>query len=265
MPANGQQRAGEGCTGRDGRPTTDREVGTRPEERSLHISVTEARSGGALTVPLLRGTELRRYVGNPPDVQGAPKEQDECIETARKRKKGVDVMRATEDRLIAPARSAVAEHPSDAPAAGTSKEQGTPVLIPAPRKPLDDSTWPLAYNPESACTAREITAAVFDGWHLGEGTTDAALLVVSELVTNAVEHAQPPVALHLHRERAGSRVWMGVSDGGPAVTEGDWTASCADDEHGRGMDIINALTAAHGCRSHSGGTTHWARLQATTA
>ncbi|MFE5549486.1 ATP-binding protein [Streptomyces sp. NPDC056534] len=88
------------------------------------------------------------------------------------------------------------------------------------------------------------------------------LLVVSELVTNAVEHAEPPFALHLHRERAGSRVWVGVTDGGPAEAEGAWTASCTDDEHGRGIAIVDILADAHGIRTHAGGSTHWARIPA---
>ncbi|PSM39110.1 ATP-binding protein [Streptomyces dioscori] len=108
-----------------------------------------------------------------------------------------------------------------------------------------------------------MTAAVLAEWHLGLGTAEAALLVVSELVTNAVEHAQPPVTLHLHLERAGSCIWVGVSDGGPAKNKGLWTSSCADDEHGRGLEVVNALATAHGTRSHSGGITHWARLLTT--
>lgn len=154
---------------------------------------------------------------------------------------------------------------SSAGASGTSQERRAPVGIPAPRKPLDDATWRLAHRPQAAGTARQITASVLDDWHVDERTTEAALLVVSELVTNAVEHAQPPVALHLHRERAGNRVWMGVSDGGPAADEGAWTASCTDDEHGRGLDIVDTLATSHGTRSHPGGTTHWAWLQTTTA
>jgi anti-sigma regulatory factor (Ser/Thr protein kinase) len=124
--------------------------------------------------------------------------------------------------------------------------------------------WRLAHCRQAAEVAREITSAVLDDWQLCEGTTDAVLLVVSELVTNAVEHAQPPVTLHLHRERVGSRVWIGVSDGGPATREGDWTVSCTDDEHGRGLAIVDALAIAHGTVSHPGGTTHWARLRTTT-
>ncbi|MFE2473756.1 ATP-binding protein [Streptomyces mirabilis] len=173
-------------------------------------------------------------------------------------------MYATEAGLTSPTSGGSVGDLSGAGAAGTSQERGAPVGIPAPLKPLDDATWRLAHCPQAARTAREITASILDDWHAGEGMTEAALLVVSELVTNAVEHAQPPVALHLHRERAGNQVWMGVSDGGPVAGEGAWTASCTNDEHGRGLDIIDALTTAHGIRSHPGGTTHWARLQTTT-
>ncbi|MER5556961.1 ATP-binding protein [Streptomyces sp. NPDC002793] len=135
-----------------------------------------------------------------------------------------------------------------------------PERVPEPWSPGDDVTWRLPHCPQAVGTAREITAAVLNDWHVAQDSAEAAVLVVSELVTNAVEHALPPIALHLHRERAGERVWVGVTDSGPAAGEGAWTASCADDEHGRGLDVIDALTTTHGTRSHSGGTTHWARL-----
>lgn len=148
-----------------------------------------------------------------------------------------------------------------AEAAEASEQLGTPPRIPTPRKPIDDATWPLMHCREAPRTAREIAANVLGDWQVGETTTEITLLVVSEMVTNAVEHAQPPVALHLHRERAGTRIWVGVTDGGPSASEGAWTASCAGDEHGRGLGIIDALTATHGVRAHQGGTTHWARLR----
>ncbi|MGW6218193.1 ATP-binding protein, partial [Streptomyces sp. NPDC055109] len=79
-------------------------------------------------------------------------------------------------------------------------------------------------------------------------------------VTNAIEHAEPPVTLHLHHEQTGNQVWVGISDGGPAATDGRWTASCAEDEHGRGLALVDALATEHGIHSHPDGTTHWAQL-----
>ncbi|WP_328930029.1 ATP-binding protein [Streptomyces sp. NBC_00190] len=52
--------------------------------------------------------------------------------------------------------------------------------------------WKLPHHPASAGTARRITTTVLDGWDVDGETIDQALLVVSELVTNAIEHALPP-------------------------------------------------------------------------
>ncbi|MFE2554868.1 ATP-binding protein [Streptomyces sp. NPDC059352] len=123
-----------------------------------------------------------------------------------------------------------------------------------------DSAWELAHHPESAATARRITRAVLIEWGRGEDTIDRALLVVSELVTNAVEHALPPIALHLGLPEPGDTLRIEVDDGGPAEQEGAWTVSCAADEHGRGLDIVALLAAAHGCRTGDDGATYWAVL-----
>ncbi|WP_329146215.1 ATP-binding protein [Streptomyces sp. NBC_01456] len=93
-----------------------------------------------------------------------------------------------------------------------------------------------------------------------DDAADSVVLMVSELVTNAVEHAQPPLVLHVSREHTALRVWVGVTDGGPATREGPWTSSCAYEEHGRGLSMVKALASAHGAHSHGGGTTHWARM-----
>ncbi|SFG47468.1 Histidine kinase-like ATPase domain-containing protein [Streptomyces mirabilis] len=88
------------------------------------------------------------------------------------------------------------------------------------------------------------------------------LLTVSELVTNAVEHAQPPLNLDLSRDPGTRCVHIEISDGGPAVTDGDWAASCTRGEHGRGLEIIDQLTAAHGDRQEPGHAIHWADVDA---
>ncbi|MFF8847655.1 ATP-binding protein [Streptomyces sp. NPDC015127] len=144
----------------------------------------------------------------------------------------------------------------------TGRAGGEGMRVPAPRRPVDDSndvTEVLEHRPQAAGAARHAAHRALERWGMD---SDAVLLVVSELVTNAVEHAEPPLALHLHRERAGSRVWVGVTDGGPAETEGTWTASCADDEHGRGITIVDTIADVHGTRTHGGGATHWARIPA---
>lgn len=63
-------------------------------------------------------------------------------------------------------------------------------------------------------------------------------------MTNAVQHALPPVAMSLRRTAGDVR--LEVSDGGPAPQRGEWAAGCDEEEHGSRAD-------AHGI-------THWADL-----
>jgi hypothetical protein len=104
-----------------------------------------------------------------------------------------------------------------------------------------DRRWPLQHRRQAAGWARELAGAALSGWGVSDGACQNILLVVSELVTNAVEHATAPIALHLHRDSAGCRIWVGVSDGGPAPTGPD---AIPDDEHGRGLTLVEAVSQA---------------------
>jgi anti-sigma regulatory factor (Ser/Thr protein kinase) len=107
---------------------------------------------------------------------------------------------------------------------------------------------------------------VLISWGLDEDETYDALLMVSELVTNAVEHALPPIALHLQTttDRGGrAHVRIDVTDGGPAPGPGPWTATCADEEHGRGRQVVTALADTIGIWHGAHTTDHWADFQAS--
>lgn len=121
--------------------------------------------------------------------------------------------------------------------------------------------WALPHLAQASATARRAAGVTLTGWGMSEDAMAPALLVVSELVTNAVEHALPPVTLQLARPDEGT-LHIEVTDSGPASQEGPWTASCGDDEHGRGRTIIAALVTAHGCYTPAGtcASTHWAAL-----
>ncbi|MBB4928420.1 ATP-binding protein [Kitasatospora kifunensis] len=118
--------------------------------------------------------------------------------------------------------------------------------------------WTLAHRPEAAADARRITQAVLAQWRVADEAADSVLLTVSELVSNAVEHAEPPLRLRLSRAQGARRVRIEVCDGGPAAAQGDWAASCTRGEHGRGLQIIDRLTVAHGDRAELGHAIHWA-------
>ncbi|MEU8586059.1 ATP-binding protein [Streptomyces sp. NPDC048664] len=118
----------------------------------------------------------------------------------------------------------------------------------------------LAHRAEAAAHARRLVRSALGDWHIAGDDADSVLLVASELVTNALEHARPPLVLRLSRECAGLRVRVGVTDGGPATRRESWASSRAPGEHGRGLAIVEALAAARGTAGHPHGTTRWATV-----
>jgi anti-sigma regulatory factor (Ser/Thr protein kinase) len=116
--------------------------------------------------------------------------------------------------------------------------------------------WPLPHDQRAACDARRAALAALESWGIGrhEDCAERTLLVVSELVTNAVEHALPPIALCLRLCPQGQGVIrVAVDDGGAAREPGAWVSSCTPDEHGRGTLIVDAVATAHGIASAGGG------------
>ncbi|MEU4134432.1 ATP-binding protein [Streptomyces wuyuanensis] len=126
----------------------------------------------------------------------------------------------------------------------------------------DEVVQLLEHCPEAVGLARQTARVALRSWQMSAATTDMSLLVVSELVTNAVEHAKPPLAMHVGHQREPEQLWVGVTDGGPARQPGEWTSSCSRDEHGRGLHIVGSVSDAHGVTFHEVGITRWARLAA---
>ncbi|MDO0929304.1 ATP-binding protein [Streptomyces sp. TG1A-8] len=104
--------------------------------------------------------------------------------------------------------------------------------------------------------------AVLAEWRVCPHLVEDALLVVSELLTNAIAHALPPVVLRLSWVRHGGpgTLRVEVTDGGPARPAGGVRTGTDLDEHGRGEGIVRALANRYGIRIHPGGVTRWAEL-----
>ncbi|MGW1706248.1 SpoIIE family protein phosphatase [Streptomyces sp. NPDC002206] len=115
------------------------------------------------------------------------------------------------------------------------------------------ATWDLPADPAAVSHARTHIAEKLTAW----GLTDAAPtteLIVSELVTNAIRHAQPPIQLRLIHH-AGSLVCE-VADG--SSTSPHLRRARTFDENGRGLFIVAQLAERWGTRHNHHGKTIWA-------
>jgi serine phosphatase RsbU (regulator of sigma subunit) len=114
-------------------------------------------------------------------------------------------------------------------------------------------SWDLPAEPAVVAEARAQAARQLAVWGLEE-VTCATELIVSELLTNAIRHAEPPIQLRMILDRALS---CEVSDGSSTTPH----LCCPDcyDEGGRGLLIVAQLTERWGTRHTPTGKTIWAQ------
>ncbi|MFE4533666.1 ATP-binding protein [Streptomyces scopuliridis] len=112
------------------------------------------------------------------------------------------------------------------------------------RNEIRRASLPLDRSDHSCRQARQWAGAALADWShpAGDEIVDDVLLVMSELVTNAVLHACGPIRVHLERRPDGT-VHLAVDDGGPAASSRPHDLA---GEYGRGLDVIAALAADHG-------------------
>lgn len=117
----------------------------------------------------------------------------------------------------------------------------------------------VAPDPAGVSGARRFLRSTLDAWGVDEETTYTAALCLSELVTNAVVHAN-----------VGSVVRVLLEDGVLTTTVRDQgSADPASDEpcddplrvHGRGLQLVDALATRWGSDLDSVGTTVWFVLE----
>ncbi|WP_425443467.1 SpoIIE family protein phosphatase [Streptomyces monashensis] len=112
--------------------------------------------------------------------------------------------------------------------------------------------WDLPADPAMVADARKEAVRQLDEWGLEElaFTTE---LIVSELVTNAMRHAQGPIQLRLIRNRS---LICEVSDGG--ATAPHLRHPRTTDEGGRGLLLVSQFTERWGTRFVPAGKVIWA-------
>ncbi|MET7796611.1 ATP-binding protein [Streptomyces decoyicus] len=111
----------------------------------------------------------------------------------------------------------------------------------------------LVLPAQEACvrSARRFAAALLAWWALSADDQDNAVLVVNELTTNAAQHGRSDMTIRLTLDPG--MLHIAVADHGD---DDPLTLSHPDgdpDEHGRGLHIVQALTARLDIRQGSAG------------
>ena len=116
--------------------------------------------------------------------------------------------------------------------------------------------FPLEGSRQSVSRTRRLVDDVLARWDVPAGVRDDAALVVSELVTNAVLHGDPPAELRLRRGTG--HVVLEVHDGASFLPRK--LRPGIQDEHGRGLQIVATLAQRWGTRPTPGGKAVWCVL-----
>ena len=116
----------------------------------------------------------------------------------------------------------------------------------------------LPHTVEAPRLARRYLASMAAAWPAG--VLEVAVLLTSELVTNAVTHGRRPVELRLIDD--GNQIKVEISDGDPQPLPGEANRPPATQQSGRGLLIVDNLADRWGCRLHRAppGKTVWFEL-----
>jgi PAS domain S-box-containing protein len=136
------------------------------------------------------------------------------------------------------------------------RDDVTLLLARVPRVRSATATMQLAAEPAAASAGRGFVASALATWGCTE-VMETARLLTSELVTNALRHANGPLQLGLRR--TASEIIIEVSDRGaerPVVRPEDPTS-----ETGRGMLLVDALSDTWGTTLADSAKTVWCALR----
>ena len=116
---------------------------------------------------------------------------------------------------------------------------------------------PRADSPEHA---RRITQSLLHAWQVPAERHLDIVLLVNEVVANAVEHVGGEASIQLELSQSEDWVRVALTDGSsirPMVRELDHRAP-----RGRGMQLVEALSQDWGVEDHHGGKTVWFTISA---
>ncbi|MFD9794075.1 ATP-binding protein [Streptomyces sp. NPDC059070] len=112
--------------------------------------------------------------------------------------------------------------------------------------------------PQSVAFARDRILIQLDAWGLTleQNTREAIKLVASELITNAVVHAEGPITLGLYLDEA--RLLLVVHDSSRTLPAPPDSCDSTEVESGRGLLLVNVFADRWGSDLTPGGKKVWA-------
>lgn len=128
------------------------------------------------------------------------------------------------------------------PDADGHNDDVTLLLAQLPAAPLAAVTTHFPAAPASVPEGRAFLHKALTSWNCTERADDA-LLLLSETLTNAVQHSEGPIGLHLHR--TATDLTVEVSDPSPQLPQP--RVAVEEAESGRGLILVRALAAGWGC------------------
>ncbi|GAA1809917.1 SpoIIE family protein phosphatase [Planosporangium flavigriseum] len=101
--------------------------------------------------------------------------------------------------------------------------------------------------------ARRFAAGVLDDWDVSNARASEIVLLVSELVTNAIVYGRPPIELRMRRTP--THIVLEVYDSAPFLPRK--LRPTPEDEHGRGLQLVAHLANRWGTRPTQDGKAVW--------
>lgn len=132
----------------------------------------------------------------------------------------------------------------------------TLLLAQLPAAPLAAVTTDLPATPASVPEGRAFLNRTLNSWECAAAADDA-LLLLSETLTNAVQHAEGPLGLRLCRTV--TDLTVEVSDRSPHLPQPRLASE--DEESGRGLFLVRTLADSWGVRPTDEGKTTWFTLK----
>ncbi|MFF9408061.1 SpoIIE family protein phosphatase [Streptomyces anandii] len=120
----------------------------------------------------------------------------------------------------------------------------------------DTATWRLAARDDAPARARTQASALLRRWRTRGDTRDNVLLVISELVTNAVRFATGPITVRLIAKGHSLLCEVGDTGNGRPRLHSDGLLAAG----GRGLHVVHKLTSRWGVRWTNTGKVVWAEI-----